>query len=327
MRIINPGISGAVQDMGRSGFRAQGVPLSGAMDTLAHRLSNLLTGNNPNAATVELTLSGAALHFDAPALIAVCGGGASIFINNQPAPFYKTIWVNANATLHWRPHPAGARSYLAIAGGWDEPTVMYSRSAYPPAGFGAVLKAGDLLFPVKQETALQEKMKAALQNNNRGFVVANWSIPAAFTTTPNSQTRLRCMRGNEFHWLSQSAQENFFQQEFRIDASSNRMGYRLRGQALDMICKEELLSTAVLPGTLQRTPDGGLIVLMADAQTTGGYPRIAQVAAVDLPLCAQMPPGAQICFSEISHTAAEALFLKQETAIAQLQKNIALRFT
>lgn len=327
LRIIRPGISTTLQDAGRRGYQASGVPVSGAMDTNAMKMANLLCGNDPGAAVLETSLHGAEWLVEEEQLIAFSGSGASLLINNQSAPYNQAIRVKASSLLSLKPSPEGCRTYLAVAGGFKAKTDLKSCSTYKTAAFGGyegrALKTGDLLQWNPERTVLSDKIMESLVNNGHDFSVAGWSIDI------NHQRKgktIRVFKGPEWEWFDDHTKAKLYTNSFGVSNQSDRMGYRLTGSPLTVSGKREMISTAVCFGTIQVTHEGNLVILMADAQTTGGYPRIAIVAAVDLPNCAQLRPGDRIQFSEISMDKAEDLYLEREKRMRQIQLGIMLRF-
>jgi len=327
LRIIKPGISTTLQDAGRPGFQAAGVPVSGAMDTNSMRLANILCGNEPGSVVLETTLHGAEWLVEEEQLIAFSGGGAVLLINNQPVPFNRAIRVKACSLLSLKPNQTGCRSYLAVAGGFKAKTDLKSSSTYKPASFGGhegrALKSGDLLEWNPEITLLSEKILESLVLNGHDFTAASWSVDL---NTPGKNKIIRVFKGPEWDWYDDHTKEKIYMDSFGITNQSDRMGYRLTGSPLTLSKKRELISTAVCMGTIQVTHEGNLVMLMADAQTTGGYPRLAMVAAVDLPACAQLRPGDRFQFSEIYIDDAEALLLQKEKILRQIEKSIAIKF-
>lgn len=326
LRIIKAGISSTLQDTGRRGFQAAGVPVSGAMDVDSMRLANLLCGNNPGAVVLETTLHGAEWLVEEEQLIAFSGAGATLLINNQPAPFNKSIRVRACSLLSLKPSPNGCRSYLAIAGGFKAKTDLKSSSTYKPAFFGGYngrsLKSGDLVEWNPVKSSLSERIIDSISLKGKDFSVAGWSVDFY----QSYKKIIRVFKGPEWDWYDHLNQEKLFSDSFGISNQSDRMGYRLTGSSLNGSKKFELISTTVCMGVLQVTHDGNLVLLMADAQTTGGYPRIAVVAAVDLPDCAQLRPGDRIHFQEIPFDQASSLFLEREVKLDRIEKAISTKF-
>jgi antagonist of KipI len=268
--VVKPGLFTTIQDLGRPGHRAAGVPLSGAADAASLRAANRLVGNRDDAATLELTLLGPDLRFEEDAVIALTG---AVF---PGLPSHSAVRVRAGDTLSLGHATAGCRGYLAVAGGIDVPVVLGSRSTFVAAGLGglrgAPLTTGDAL-PV---------------GGDRGVpATAGLPQPAAVRSVDRVVT-LRTIPGEQF----ESVGAALWSATHTTSSRSDRMGVRFDGAALgDAAAAGSLPSVAVLPGTVQLPPDGRPIVLLADAQTIGGYPVIGHVIAADLPLVAQLRPG------------------------------------
>lgn len=281
-----------LQDLGRPGYRAYGVPVSGALDVPAHRLANALVGNAPEAATIECTMGGLSITFFTNAVLAVTGGGTAL-VNQRPVEHERVIQLQKNDVLTVDFHPRGMRTYIAVRGGWDASDQMSSKSTCRNAQFGDILQKGSLLHIGRAENG---PIRPFLR-----------SLPPF---TDEKKNVLRVIPGPEFERLTPESQRQFYQQTYTIGYRSDRMGSRLESAPLDLSDQSELLSTAVAPGTIQRTPDGQLILLLNDCQTTGGYPRVGQMAAVDLPRWAQLPPGAMVQFAPITSQRARFLIIK-----------------
>jgi len=308
-----------VQDLGRRNYLSQGVPVSGAMDNLSAQIANIALGNHAGAAVIEFTQSGASFVAEDDLLICFSGGGACLRTTATRLPSNRPIFVPSGTELYLENVTSGSRSYLAVAGGWEVAEVLGSKSTYITAKFGGLdgrcLKEHDVLNSTGNFTATT----TAIWNSLNGCAVncAKWSV-ARDLFLPADQHIIRVMRGNEFGWFDEPSTGSFFSQEYILGHNSNRMGYQLQGKQLARAMGAELLSTAVTPGTIQVTNNGDLVLLMADCQTTGGYPRIAQVAAVDLPLCAQLKPGDALHFQEISWKEAEKLYIERELDLRKL---------
>jgi len=329
LRIIKPGISTTLQDAGRPGFQSAGVPASGAMDTDSMRMANILCGNEPGSVVLETTLHGAEWLVEEEQLIAFSGSGASILINNLPAPYNRAIRVKACSLLSLKPTQAGCRSYLAVSGGFKAMADLNSHSTYIPAGLGGyhgrALQAGDLLEWHFEKSILSAAIMDSLAHEGNDFTIAKWGIDFD-RKNPGNENAIRIFNGPEWNWFDEHIRSKIYRESFGVSNQSNRMGYRLSGPAFILSEKRELISTSVCSGIIQVTHEGSLVLLMADAQTTGGYPRLAMVAAVDLPACAQLRPGDSIQFSEIFIDDAEALLLQKEKILRQIEKSIAIKF-
>lgn len=325
--IIKPGLLSTIQDMGRYRYLSQAVPVSGAMDELAHRIANKAVGNNDNDATIEFTYANASFKAETPILISYSGDGAFLIHDDELMPAEKPLFFSAGSVIRLINNPVGVRTYLAVAGGWDVPDVMESKSTYLTAGFGGFkgreLQKADVLV---SRTILNEVSNKILnQLIERSLTYPNWRISRE-RLLPEKRQKIRVVLANEICWFDATSILSFLTSNYIIDLRSNRMGYHLAGKPLVKKVKKELLSTAVTPGTIQVTGSGDLVILMADCQTTGGYPRIAHVAAVDLPLCAQLKPGDMIQFSEISRDEAEELYLEREHDLSLITMAISLKY-
>lgn len=320
LKIIKSGMLTTVQDLGRYGFQKYGVIASGVMDPFAHRIANLLVGNGENAATMEISLIGPEIEFEADTCIAICGGDLSPAIDGKSCKMWRTLAVSKGSILRFGAPKKGCRAYLAVAGGISVEEVMHSKSTYLRAeigGFqGRALKAGDRL---QVGTAAPEPM-AALRKAATAEI--EWQIQA-----PNyyHEPVVRMMKGRQYDLFNAESQQRIFTDPFTVSSHSDRMGYRLEGSPLALETPGELISEPVAFGSVQVPSDGNPIVLMADRQTTGGYPKIGQVAAVDLPLISQLNPGDRIRFKEISLEEAQKRLLDQEQHIRQLKIGIDLK--
>lgn len=327
IKILKPGLLDTVQDMGRYGYLSQAVPVSGAMDTLSARIANKAAGNDDNAAVIEFTYAGAEFLAETNLLIAYAGDGAVLQSGGQQIPAGRPVFVPEGTILKLASNAAGSRTYMSVAGGWDVPDVLGSKSTFLTAGFGGfkgrALKADDILKNAGQLSATAQKMISSLESTKVSY--SKWSIPRQQFLFANKKT-IRVVPANEFGWFNGKSITEFLSALYTIGQQSNRMGYHLEGPAMERHKTDELLSTAVAPGTIQVTGGGGMIMLMADCQTTGGYPRIAQVAAIDMPLCAQLKPDDTIYFKEISRREAEMLYLEREQQLQQLTMAVQCKY-
>lgn len=295
--VVKPGLYASIQDGGRYGYQSYGVPISGAINQTAFHTANALVGNQKNAACIECTMGGIFIQFKKNAVITVTGAGVA-FINGQQIRSWQPLSVSKNDYLEIRYNNDGMRSYIAVRGGIDTGMLMNSRSIYPKAGMGTALK---------KEDGLQFGNMAATASKR---ITENLAIPV-YTTVAS----IRIITGPENDWIQRQSIEQLYSGSFTLTNQCDRMGYHLKGDVLALNNKSELLSTAVTKGTIQLTPSGQLIVLMSDCQTTGGYPRVAQVAAVDLPVITQLKPGDTIRFINISFEEAEGLYLREQKKI------------
>ena len=307
-RVLLGGPSTTVQDLGRRAQR-DGVPESGAMDAHAARLANLLVGNPEDAAVLETTLAGPALVFLRATSVALGGADFGASIDGEPLAPWHSVPVREGSTLTLGRASGGCRACIAIAGGIDVPIVLGSRSTFVPGKFGGfegrALRAGDIL-----------PLGVAHTTGRRAL---------APTTRPSYQHAIRLIAGEHLDALDAQSRDALFGDGLRVSARSDRMGYRLEGTALRLRAPLEVISTAVAFGTLQSTPSGEPVLLMADHQTTGGYPMLGHVATVDLGAVAQLRPGDPIRFTRVSLDDAQRLYLERERSLDALRR--ALSFT
>lgn len=312
--VIRPGLASTFQDSGRHGHQHLGVPVGGAMDLRAHQLANLIAGNSQDFATLEITLIGPTLRFDAPACIALTGADLSPTLNGKPAPMGRPLVLRTGDTLAFGERRNGVRCYVAWHGGIALPKVLGSQSTYlrgKLGGFqGRALLKGDVL-PLG--ATLPDETLDTLAHDLNGM-----SIYLPSTLANNPREHLRLVRGPHTALFTDAALQALFESTYRISNDSDRMGYRLQGPTLAVKESRQLLSEGATFGSIQVPADGLPIVLMADRQSIGGYPKIGHVASVDLPQLAQRMPGDEIRFEEISLESALQLDMQREQAFARL---------
>lgn len=314
LRIIKAGVQDTVQDMGRYGWQHLGINPGGAMDKLSARISNILVGNDMHEAVIELHFPSSAFFFERPALVAVSGADFTASVNGEEIPCLRPVLVSKYSILQFHGIKKGARAYLAIHGGLDIPIWLNSSSTHLRAvagGFkGRALQKDD-------EIGLRTKADLSSLLEKKEFTVLPWKTDNEWSD--DTDEHLLALPGNEWNRLNDRSKEKFFDQSFLITTHSDRMGYHLKSTPLSTDVYEEVISSAVSFGTVQLLPDGQLIVLMADHQTTGGYPRIAHVISAHHSRLAQMKPGEQITFRFTDQQTAEELFIKQQQHLLQLQ--------
>lgn len=314
LRIIKAGILDTVQDLGRYGYQHLGINPGGAMDRSAARIANTLVGNEADEAVLEMHFPASVILFEKETLLTITGADFSPTLNGEMVPLLHPVIVSKNSILQFQRKQSGARCYLSVKGGFEIPEWLNSAGTNLKAGTGGFhgrsLVKDDVII-CKQELSFTNVFK------QKGFNILPWSVESNLQTTTNDKIRL--LTGFEWSWLSGETHDRFLSQAFFITPSSDRMGYRLRGHALELANPEELVSSAVSFGTIQLLPDGQLIVLMADHQTTGGYPRIGHVITADHSVLAQMNPGQSIHFEITDQHTAEELLVKQHQHLQQLE--------
>lgn len=322
--ILKPGMMSSLQDLGRWGFQQFGVPISGAMDKLSSTLANMICGNDENEAVIEMTLHGASFMFNEAAFCAIVGGGCKAYLGDDELPFNRLLWIPAFSTIRTTAHAQGCRSYLSVGGGFNVRNVLGSASTYAPSGIGGMngrnLSTGDMLSFKREQNF---KATSTLKMLPSGVGISHWQTADLIETTPYVVT-IHAIKGPEFDLFNSTSQENFFNSEFTISSQSNRMGYRLEGKKFSLEQQTEMVSTAVTAGIVQVTHEGDPIILMADAQTMGGYPRIARICAADIPLLAQARPGVKIKFKEIGEEESADRCKELSSRIKRLKSGIGM---
>ncbi|QHJ01590.1 5-oxoprolinase/urea amidolyase family protein [Xylophilus rhododendri] len=313
MKVERPGMYSLLQDLGRLGHQLIGVPVNGPMDEWSHRLANALVGNPADAAVLECTLTGPRVSFGQDVLIALCGADLQASAEGRPVPLQRPVMLRAGVALEFGERRAGARVYLAVRGGFATEPVLGSRSTYVRGGLGGfqgrALKKGDVLpLGAAEETPLAELLR------DSGLPMLA-DLPRALTLPAHLPGRLRFVPGPHWAHFTDEAKDAFTTLPYRVSQETDRMGARLSGQALKLKAPLELVSEATVFGTVQVPPDGQPIVLMADRQSAGGYPKIGYVCSADLPLLAQSLPGDVLGFEPVTQQAAEELWLASETRL------------
>jgi antagonist of KipI len=292
--IIKPGMLTTIQDLGRWGFQARGVPVAGPMDEYSHRLANRLVGNHPSAAALEITLLGPEIDAGADVTCAVAGAAFALIADGAAVRMHEPFVLRAGTRLRFGTRGAGARATFAVRGGFAVEPVFGSRATsliarMGPLG-GRALRAGDVL-PVGEARAVAGAGTRA-------------EAAAAPLPVPAGGARVRVLPGPHEEMFTPAAHEKLFNGRFTITPQSNRMGYRLDGPAIAHRGPADILSDATAIGSIQVPASGQPILLMADRQTTGGYPKIATVIGADLPLAGQLAPGDWLEFRPCTRAAA-----------------------
>ena len=297
--VESPGLLTTVQDLGRPGFGPLGVSPSGAADPVALRLGNLLVGNDPGAAALEMTLLGGTFAFSEDAVVALTGADFGATIDRRPVEMWAAHKVPAGARIALGPARNFARAYLTIAGGVRVPAFLGSASTHLLSGLGGhegrALRKGDVL----KTGALEEK-----------FQERRISMTALLALKPRKV--LRVTEGPQMHLFSEADRREFFRGAFRVSESSDRTGVRLEGKRLVSNLPGEMITEGVPLGAIQVTLSGQPIVLGVEQQTTGGYPKIANVIGVDLHRLGQLRPRVEIRFERTSLSVARSLWIEQE---------------
>lgn len=305
LNIIRAGLQTTVQDQGRNGLRGQGVSLGGALDAPALYAANLLVGNRGTDAGLEVTLGECTVEFTRDGWMALTGAGCDAYLDKQRIWTGWNYPVRAGQRLVLHRPKRGMRSYLAVSGGIDVPKVLGSRSTDLTGGFGGLdgrqLKDGDVL-PLGEVRHVPQKSQGIKQLLFNNYI--------------------RVLPGPEYQEFSPEEQEFFWRTPWHLSPQSNRMGYRLNGHSLRRNSSREMFAHGLLPGVIQVPHGGQPIVLMADAQTTGGYPRIACVIEADLYHLAQIRLGEPIHFIRCTLAEAQQAYKEQKIYLRQLERGL-----
>ncbi len=287
-----PGLLTTVQDLGRYGYGSIGLPAAGVMDEYAASVANFMLGNEAEAAVLEITLLGPTLTAVGSGLAALVGGDLGAKLNGIALPVCGSFWLHEGDVLSFR-GGTGSRTYLALAGGIDIALVLHSRSTFlrgKLGGFqGRALMRGDLIAA----------------GAAAGLPAWYGRLPERFWPQSQGERQLiRVLLGPQGDFFGAAEKLSFFTQTWQVSKDSDRMGYRLEGEALHHLDKKEIVSDGVMKGAIQVPGHGQPIVLLADAQTTGGYPKIATVIGPDLGKFAYFSAGNRLRFQEVSYEAA-----------------------
>ncbi len=309
VRVLQPGMLTTVQDLGRAGYAAQGVPGGGAADPISLRLGNRLLGNAPTAAALEMTLIGGTFTFERDTAIAITGAQCNPLLarpdlSPAPCPRMQAVPVQGGSTLTVGPARPGCRIYLCLAGGLDVPRVMGSASTCLPGAFGGLhgraIRAGEMLAtgeaPIDRVNGLFEPQHQLADELLQRRVI-------------------RAVPGAQSHAFADAGA--FWASTYSVSSQSDRMGIRLRGEPILPPFHGRMPSEGMGWGFVQVPPDGMPIILMCDHPTTGGYPVIACVATVDLPILGQLAPGESLRFEMIAPDHARRLLREQEALLLQ----------
>ncbi|MGD6776050.1 biotin-dependent carboxyltransferase family protein [Sutcliffiella horikoshii] len=306
-QVMKPGLLTTIQDLGRTGYQEFGMVVAGAMDDYSLQIGNLLVGNDKGEAALEVTIMGPELKALEDVVVAICGGNLSPKVNGKQAPMWKSFKVKKGELIEFGRPVEGARAYICVAGGFDVPVVMGSKSTYLKAqigGFqGRALEKDDVLYG-------EPTLKATT-----GRSIHPDKIPSY-----KKEMAIRVCLGPHLDAFHESSVEMFLSSTYEVTPQSDRMGYRLKGPKIEHKTSADIISEAIPLGGIQVPADGSPILLMADRQTTGGYTRVATVISYDIPLLAQAQPGTSIRFREVSVEEAQKLYQERAKFFSVLGK-------
>jgi antagonist of KipI len=309
--IQKPGVLNTVQDLGRFGYRRFGINPNGAMDRTAVRLLNTLLGNDENCAVIEMHFPAGEFSFENQTIFSVGGADFRPRLGDKDICNWTAYEAEPGDVLSFPTKQLGNRAYLAVSGGFEIPPWLGSAStnlAAAAGGFrGRRLQNGDRLFCNDQRDPTDAKLGT--------------SIIPTYCLSPT----IRMTVGPEYDLLTGGSVEHLFSRQFTISRESDRMGFRLHGPTLNRLYDVEMISSGATFGTIQLLPDGQMVILMADHQTTGGYPRIGNIVETDLPLIAQLNAGDKVYFELIDLAGAQQLIVAFERELAFLRTGLRLR--
>jgi antagonist of KipI len=312
VKVIAQGISDTIQDCGRFGYSKWGINPNGWMDFFAAGIANSLAGNHLNDAVIEMHYPASAFQFQSSVLIGLTGADFTPLINGVPVPAWKPIIVPQESLLTFKGKKFGQRCYLAVRGGFKGEQWLNSVSTNVKVGKGG-MSGRKLLKNDVIEVADAERLRNVVSN----VTVLPWSPD--YQSIYNLVDQIFFIPGQEWSWLSAKGRMQM-SERFVITTSSDKMGYALDGPFLDFEIQYELLSSGVTFGTIQALPNGKLIILMADHQTTGGYPRIGTVATVHLPKLAQLGAHDSLMFKQLSLLEAENMLFSLQQDIQKIHR-------
>lgn len=280
-----PGMLTTVQDLGRNGYQKNGVPIGGALDSSSAKLANQLVDNTENTPVIEITMIGPEIEFSNQCQIAITGADISAELDGALISMNKTINVKSKSILKFGNLTSGCRAYIAVGGKWkvkkwlgSASAALYQKEILTPNSF--FLKGSKLLI------------------DNPSFIKGK-SVSKKLLPSYESEITVKLLKGPEFDLFSEVSKKFFLNQKFKITVDSNRMGYRLEPPIAEYDIDEELISSGIIPGTVQITNSGQPIILLVDAQTVGGYSRIGNIITKDIDRVGQLKPGDSIKFELI----------------------------
>ncbi len=303
--VLKPGLLTTIQDAGRAGHRASGMPIAGALDGEAYAAANLLAGNPAGLAAIEQTLLGGTFRFDEEAFVGIAGADLQARLDDVPVASWSCLPVPAGATLTFAGARSGVRGYLAVRGGIDVPPVLGSRATYTRARVGGLqgraLAKGDALRIGSVATSASGLRASAPAAASQGGGSARREVPAALIPSYGREVRLRVLLGPQDDRFDGASIEIFLGSAYTVSNRNDRMGYLLDGPSLRHTRGADIVSDGIVPGSVQVPGSGRPIVMMADCATVGGYTKIATVISADLHRLAQARAGDQVRFERCTY--------------------------
>jgi antagonist of KipI len=304
--VIHPGIYTMIQDLGRPGFMKYGVPASGVSDTFAAKIGNRLVGNQPGAALLEILLFRLELLALDDLIIAVTGGDLSPTIHRTPLPMWQAVSIRKGDRLIFKGRKKGFRAFLAVRGGFEGPKFLGSRSVFARGLMGEPLKAGQIL---------ERENEILGPPSPRG-------LPPEMIPDYQTKEPIRVMLGPQEDRFTPQGVETFLSSQYKVSPQSDRMGYRLEGPKIEHVKGADIISESIARGAIQVPLDGNPIIMLWDAQVSGGYTKIATVISADLDRLAQVMPGDQLRFQPVSMEEAHRALREETERLQRAEKSI-----
>jgi antagonist of KipI len=319
IKIIKQGVQATLQDTGREGFRSAGIGTGGAADIFAMKAADFLVGNDAGSAVLEINFPAPEILFQYDAIISITGANLDACVNDKPLPLWKPVLIKQDDLLRFKQPVTGSKAYLAVQGGFRSEKWLGSYSTHLKVAAG-----GHLGRALQKDDVIDfNDYNFSLTHNK----ILSWQISGLeLDKIYEPKNIVRCLKSIEWNRLSASAKNEFENNIFSITNQSDRMGYRLQGKTILSEDTAEIISSPVDAGTIQLLPGGSLIVLMADHQSTGGYPRIASVIKADLPKMAQLNPGQSVSFKLVTMQQAEDALLVMQQTLVELKISCQLNF-
>lgn len=307
MKILKTGLSTSIQDLGRTGYQKYGVPVSGVMDEYSHKVANILVANTLKEATLEATMLGPKIQFMGQQVIAITGGNLQPKLNNEPIQMWEKFTVQKGDILSFSGVKSGLRAYIAFAGGIDIDESMGSKSYYSRADLGTKIEDGQVLNLKTYKESINTKLDGKY-------------IPVF-----EKEINCRVVLGPQEDYFTDEGIQSFFSSEYQVTNASDRMGYRLSGKAIEHKKTPDIISDGLSKGAIQIPGNGQPIVMMSDAQTTGGYSKIGYIIKSDLNKLAQLKPGNIVKFRKISIEKAQEEYLNYIKVFDDIRSQLATK--
>ncbi len=303
-RVLNPGIQTTIQDLGRSDMMKYGIPISGATDRRSFLIANLLLRNRDNVAALETTLQGFKLQALRTITISITGADLDPWLNDQPAHQWTAFTMKEDEVLHFRKRRRGLRAYVAVQGGFDVPVMLGSRSTYLRGRIGTLLREGETLNICPSDSEASEEGLTIPQEYRPNF---DWTDP------------IRVLMGPQDDCFTPWGIETFLNSTYRISPQCDRQGFRTEGPTIEIAKGPDIITDPIPPGSIQVPGDGKPIILLRDAQVTGGYAKIAVVARVEMDRLGQVMPGDTIRFQRVDRQTALNLLREEAHHLDELK--------